>query len=58
MELHITKHQTLLRNKGGQAWENNGRLEKEVKRGQAWEKYQEIGPRIRGHRTQDEGDRT
>ena len=37
MKLHITEHQTLLRNKGGQAWENKGRQDKEAKRGQAWE---------------------
>ena len=46
MELCIIKHQTLLKNKRGQAQENKGRQDKEAKRGQAWKRKR--------HRTEDE----
>ena len=51
-------HQTLLKNKRGQAWENKGRQDKEAKRGQAWKstKRQDQGQKDTGQKMK--GDRT
>ena len=60
MELCIMEHQTLLKNKKRQAWENKGGQDKEAKRGQAWEsiKRQDRGQEDTGHRTKETGQKT
>ena len=51
------EHQTLLKNKRGQAWGNKGRQDKEAKRGQAWEsnKKQDRGQEDTEHRMKETG---